>query len=79
MRHMKKAIVVLAFLTACGGGGGWEDAQRDEFIAGCESSGTSNALCKCMQEKVEAAHPDLKDPADLDQTEVAEIAKECAG
>jgi hypothetical protein len=30
-----------------------------------------------MQEKLEASHPDLKDPADLSQDEVVKIAKEC--
>ena len=76
---MRKAIIVLAILTACSSGGGWSDSQRDDFIAGCESSGSSHADCACLQEKLEEAHPDLDDPADLDQAEVVELTKECVG
>jgi hypothetical protein len=76
---MKKAIIVLAVLTACGGGSGWSDAERQDFIDGCEAGGQNTENCTCMQEKLEDAHPELQDPADLDQDEVIEIAKECVG
>lgn len=79
MRHMRKTIIALTVLTACGGGSGWSDSQAQEFIDGCTSTGQSDALCTCIQEKLEAAHPDLKDPADLDQAEVVDFTKECAG
>ena len=79
---MRKAIavVVLAMLAACGGGDeGWGASAREEFIAGCESSGNTNESCTCLQEKLEAEYPDAEDPADFDQDKVAEFSQECAG
>lgn len=74
------AIVVLAVLGACGGGDeGWAASDREEFIAGCESSGASNEVCTCMQEKLEAEYPDAEDPADFVSDKVDEFAKECVG
>ena len=52
---------------------------REEFIAGCESSGNTNENCTCLQEKLEEEYPDAEDPAEFDQDKVAEISKECAG
>ncbi len=77
---MRKAIVILTILAACGGGDdGWGADAREEFIAGCESSGSSTEQCTCLQEKLEAEFPDAEDPADFDQDVVAEVTKECAG
>ena len=80
---MKKAIAIvcLAVFAACGGSDdeGWGAAARDEFIAGCESSGNSNEHCTCLQEKLEAEYPDAEDPADFDNDKVTEFAEECAG
>jgi hypothetical protein len=76
---MKKAIVILAFLTACGGSNGWSDSQRNDYLAGCEDGGADHNLCVCMQEKVEAAYPDpdkLPDSAELN-AKSTEWAKEC--
>ncbi|MDQ3954329.1 MAG: hypothetical protein M3285_02105 [Actinomycetota bacterium] len=78
---MRKAIVVLTILAACGGSGdeGWGADEREEFIAGCESSGNSNETCTCLQEKLEAEYPDAENPDEFDQEKVDEIAKECVG
>jgi hypothetical protein len=77
---VRKAIVVLAVLASCGGGDeGWGADARAEFIAGCESSGNSNEDCACLQEKLEAEYPDAEDPADFEQSTVAEFAEECGG
>lgn len=77
---MRKAIVVLTILAACGGSDeGWTAEAREEFVAGCESSGNTNENCTCLQEKLEAEYPDAEDPADFDQAKVVEISKECAG
>ena len=78
---MRKAIVVLTVLAACGGSGdeGWGAEARTEFIAGCESSGNTNEACVCLQEKLEAEYPDAEDPAEFDQDTIADFAKECAG
>lgn len=77
MRHVRKAIVILTVLAACGGSSGWPDSQRQEFIDGCESTGQSNADCTCVQEKLEAAHPDMRNPDDLDTDEIVDFTKEC--
>lgn len=71
------AAIVMAFLVACGGDGGWTDDERSEFIAGCTSEGAPEDLCACVGEKMEAAYPD-----DIpDESEVAEsttkFAQEC--
>ena len=78
---MRKAIVILTVLAACGGSSdeGWGAEAREEFIAGCESSGNTNENCTCLQEKLEEEYPDVEDPAEFDQDKVAEISKECAG
>ena len=78
---MRKAIVILVILAACGGSSdeGWGADAREEFIAGCESSGSSTEDCTCLQEKLEAEFPEADDPADFDQEVVAEVTKECAG
>ena len=75
---MKKAILVLLILASCGGDEGWSDQARTDFVAGCVDGGAEESLCECLQEKLEAAHPDLDDPADLDQSEVVDFTKECA-
>ena len=77
MKRLSKAIVALAILAACSGSSGWSESQRSDFVAGCTSKGQSESNCVCMQKKVEAAHPDLKDPADLDQDELVRFAEEC--
>lgn len=78
---MRKAIVVLTILAACGGSSdeGWGASAREEFIAGCESSGNAKENCTCLQEKLEAEFPEAEDPADFDQDVVAEVTEECAG
>lgn len=78
---MRKAIVVLTILAACGGSSdeGWGAEAREEFIAGCESSGNTNENCTCLQEKLEAEYPDAEDPADFDEAKVVDFSKECAG
>jgi hypothetical protein len=73
------AIVALTILAACGGSEGWGDSARAEFIAGCESSGNTNEICTCLQEKLEAEYPEADDPADFDTKTVVELSKECAG
>ena len=79
MRRALMFVVILAtvFLVACGGDEGWDAEAREEFIAGCESSGTPNEACVCMQEKLEAKYPDAEDPADFEQGDVTTFAKEC--
>ena len=74
------AIVALTILAACGGGDeeGWSDANRNDYIAGCESSGTSTESCECAADKLEEAYPDLQDPADIDPDKLVEVAEECA-
>ena len=79
MRHMRKAIVVLTVLAACSSGSGWSDSERADFIAGCEGSGQTTELCTCAQKKIEAAHPDGDEVADLTKDEMVDVAKECAG
>lgn len=74
---MKKAFLVLLFLVSCGGDEGWSDQARRDFVAGCVDGGAEEAMCECLQEKLEAAHPDLVDPSDLDQGEVVEFTQEC--
>jgi hypothetical protein len=75
---MKKAILVLLILAACGGSdGGWSEQARTDFVAGCTDNGGAEDTCKCVQEKLEARHPDLTDPADLDQDEITELVGEC--
>lgn len=75
---MKRAIVVLMIFAACGGSSdGWSGQDRTDFVAGCTDSGGAEDTCKCVQEKLEARHPDLNDPADLDQDEIVELTKEC--
>jgi hypothetical protein len=75
---MKKAILVLMILTSCGGDdGGWDDQARTDFIAGCTDAGSPEDVCKCLQEKLEEANPDLETPEDIDQAQVAEFTREC--
>ena len=77
------AIVALTILAACGGsdaGGedtGWGAQAREEFIAGCESGGAPNAVCVCMQEKLEAEYPDAEDPADFEEAKMTEFTEAC--
>jgi hypothetical protein len=76
--QMRKAVVVLLIFAACGGdGGGWSEQARTDYIAGCEDSGAPRDLCECVQQKLEARHPDLDDPTDIDQGEVVEFSQDC--
>ena len=79
MRRALMFVVIFAvvFLVACGGDDGWDAEAREEFIAGCESSGTPNEACVCMQEKVEAKYPDIESPDEINQADVTAIAEEC--
>lgn len=79
MRRALMIVMIFAvvFLVACGGDEGWDAEAREEFIAGCESSGTPNEACVCMQEKVEAKYPDIESPDEIEQADVLAIAKEC--
>lgn len=79
---MKRAIAVAVLalamtLASCGGDEGWADEDRAAFVAGCVDGGAPEAACECVQEKVEAAHPDLPDPTDLEQAEIVKFTKEC--
>jgi hypothetical protein len=74
---MKKAILVLMIMASCGGDEGWSDQARRDFVAGCVDGGAEQSMCECLQEKLEAAHPGLEDPADIDQAEVVEFTQEC--
>ncbi|HEV2755123.1 MAG TPA: hypothetical protein VG318_05025 [Actinomycetota bacterium] len=58
---------------------GWGAEAREEFIAGCESSGNTKESCSCLQEKLEERYPDAEDPDEFDQEEVVGFAEECAG
>ena len=75
---MRKAIAALLIFAACGGGNeGWSDQARTDYIAGCVDAGSPRDACECVQEKLEAAHPDLDNPADINQDEVAGFIEEC--
>lgn len=76
---MRKAIVVLFIFAACGGGGdGWSEQARAEFVAGCTDAGAPEAMCVCMQEKTEARYPDMTENEQIPTDEATELAKECA-
>lgn len=73
------SIFVMVFLVACSSEEGWGAEAREEYIAGCESSGASNEVCTCMADEMEAKYPDADDPADFEQAEVTKAAEKCAG
>lgn len=74
---MKKAIIILTVLAACGGSSGWSDEDREAFVAGCEDGGAPNDLCVCVAEKMEAEYPDeIPDDTEI-AAKTTEFAQEC--
>lgn len=47
------ATVAVA-LSACGGPTGYTESDHKEFMTGCTSSGTPDAVCDCMWDAVTA-------------------------
>lgn len=71
---MRKAIIILVVLTACGSSG-WSDAEKDAFQQSCEqASGGKTAICACALEKAQEAEDN---PEDLSTQQTLDIAKEC--
>jgi hypothetical protein len=73
---MRKAIIVLMVaFTACGGGSGWSDAEKDAFLQSCESSSGGNTeACKCGLEKAQEL---AENPEDISTEEATKIGLEC--
>ena len=71
---MRKAIVILVVLAACGNSG-WSDAEKNAFQQSCEqASGGKTAICACALEKAQAEEDS---PEDLTTEQTLEIAKQC--
>ena len=71
------AAIVMAFLVACGGDGGWTDEERSEFIAGCTSGDAPEDLCACVADKMEVAFPDeIPEEAEIVES-TTQFAQEC--
>ncbi|HET7482645.1 MAG TPA: hypothetical protein VFK89_07280 [Actinomycetota bacterium] len=77
---MRKWIVVLAFLTACSGGGGFSDQDKTDYLAGCHDSGGSEEVCNCAWDKITETWDSSKEAQDDPDfsTKVAEFGRECA-
>jgi hypothetical protein len=83
---MKRAVIVLVFLVACGGSGAWSNSQREEFMAGCTDAAPVDFtedqlaeltdLCECSAEKAEDAGID--DPDEITEAKANEWAQACA-
>ena len=76
---MKKWIVILTVLAACGGSSGWSDEARAEFIRGCQDGGGSEEACTCMQEKMEGKYPAEDDFESVDEAALTEDSITFAG
>jgi hypothetical protein len=83
--NMKRAVIALIFLVACGGNGGWSESERRDFIAGCTSEVPQEftdeqraklvELCQCSAEKAEESGID---PAEFTESDATEFAQECS-
>ena len=71
---MRKTIIVLVFLTACGGGGPWLESEKEVFMKNCDPRGDDSVYCECV---LEAAQKEESDPADLTEGELKEITQDC--
>jgi hypothetical protein len=51
------ALAGVFLLSACGGnGGGYPQELVDQFMASCTAGGTSEAVCQCALDKIEAKY-----------------------
>ena len=83
---MKRIVVVLVFLVACGGNGGWSESQKEEFLAGCTDQAPEDFtddqlaqltdLCECSAEKAE--EEGIDDPEEITPAMSAAWAQECS-
>lgn len=78
---MKRVAVTLAsvasLLVACGGGGGYSEEFRAQFMQGCEeSSGGQTAYCQCALDHLEANGPENEEDITAeDQTAAIEACR----
>lgn len=72
---MKKAILILVLLTACGNSA-WPQSEQDAFMENCEiTSGGQTSVCECALEKAQEAE---SDPNDITAGQMVDIAGECS-
>ncbi|MGH2730885.1 MAG: hypothetical protein ACRDJI_09800 [Actinomycetota bacterium] len=83
---MKRAVIGLVFLVACGGNGGWSHSQKAEFMAGCTDAAPEDFtdeqlaqltdLCECSAEKAE--EEGIDDPEEITEAKASQFVQECS-
>jgi len=76
---MKKLLTLCLLLTACGGGGGWTNDQRDIFLRNCtDGNAYWGDVCLCVVDHVQESYSfDEWKKGKITETDIIRITHVC--